>query len=167
MGRVQIVYYPDPVLTRRADAVDPAQADLGELVTGMLAAMAEANGVGLAAPQVGVGLRLFIAAGDGEDALVCLNPAIQPFGPVVESEEGCLSVPGVKALITRPEGVRLTWQDLSGDEHTHEFHELLARIIQHEFDHVEGVLFLERMTPADHLRVRPDLKALEEQFRPR
>ena len=167
MGRVHIVYYPDPVLTRRAEAVDPGHPDLDGLVTGMLTAMAEANGVGLAAPQVGIGLRVFIAAGDSTDALVCLNPAIQPFGPTVELEEGCLSVPGVKALITRSEGVRLTWQDRSGDEHTHEFHELLARVIQHEFDHIEGVLFLERMTPADRLRVRPDLKALEEQFRPR
>ncbi len=166
---MEIVYYPDPALRRRADAVALPREGLAELAQAMLLAMKEAEGVGLAAPQVAEGLRLFVASGTGEieHALVCVNPVVQPFGPVVEFEEGCLSLPGVRAVITRPEGVRMSWEDLSGARHEGEFHALMARILQHEYDHLEGVLFFDRMTPADRLRVRPDLDAFEAQYRPR
>lgn len=165
---MQIRYYPDPVLSKRAAEVEPGQPWLRELVDGMREAMAEAHGVGLAAPQVGESVRLFIATdtGDPADVLVCLNPRIEPFGAVVEMEEGCLSLPEVRAVIRRPESVRLTFQDLDGKDYTGEFHELMARIIQHEFDHLDGVLFFERMTEAERMRIRPDLEALEEQYRP-
>jgi len=166
---MQIVYYPDPVLQERAQEVDPARPGLRELAAGMLAAMKEANGVGLAAPQVGESIRLFVASdtGEPEDAIVCVNPRVEPFGPVIEFEEGCLSVPGVRRLIRRSDAVRMSWLGLDGRAHEGEFHELLARIIQHEFDHLEGVLFFERMSEADRLSVRPDLEALREQFQPR
>lgn len=167
---MEILFYPEPVLTRRAGPASGTPRErLAELAEGMLQAMKEASGVGLAGPQVGESLRIFVASesGDPEDSMVCIDPDVQPFGPVVEMEEGCLSVPGVRAVIARPEGVRMTWRDLAGGEHTGEFHELLARILQHEFDHLEGILFFERMSPADRIRVRPDLRALEEQYRPR
>ena len=100
---MEIRYFPDPVLQRRAVEAEPGQPELRDLVDGMKEAMREAQGVGLAAPQVGHGLRLFIASdtGEADDVLVCLNPRIEPFGPVVEMEEGCLSVPGIRALISR------------------------------------------------------------------
>jgi len=166
---MEIVYYPDPVLQRRAVEVDPARPGLGELVQGMIAAMQEASGVGLAAPQVGEGIRLFVAndTGEPEKTLVCLNPRLELLGPVVVYEEGCLSLPGIRADIGRAEGVRMTWQDLAGNERTGEFHDLMARILQHEYDHLEGVLFFERMTPTDRMRVKADLKAFEEQYRTR
>jgi len=165
---MQIVYYPAPVLQRPAETVDPSDPDLRALVDGMLAAMKEAEGVGLAAPQVGRGVRLFVAAETGEpaDAIACLNPRIEPFGPIVEMEEGCLSVPGVRAMIRRPGSVRLAYTDLEGRERRGEFTGLMARIVQHEFDHLDGVLFFERMGEADRLRIRPDLDALAEQYRP-
>jgi len=166
---MQILYYPDPVLQQRAREVDPARPGLKEMAAQMLVAMKDASGVGLAAPQVGEGIRLFVASdtGEPEDAIVCVNPTVEPFGAIVEFEEGCLSVPGVRRLIRRPDAVRMTWYDLDGRAHEGEFHELLARIIQHEFDHLEGILFFERMSEADRLSVRPDLEALEEQYQPR
>ena len=82
-------------------------------------------------------------------------------------EEGCLSLPGIRADIRRPESVRVTYTDLDGRERTEEFHELMARIIQHEYDHLDGILFFERMSETDRLRIRPDLAALEDQYVPR
>ncbi len=166
---MELVFYPDPVLQRRAEDVDPGRNDLRVMAEGMLGVMEANQGVGLAAPQIGESLRLFVASDNGEpeNAVVCVNPRVEPFGPVVEMEEGCLSVPGFRAMIRRPEGVRVRFQDLDGVEREEEFHELLARIIQHEADHLDGVLFFERMTESDRLQCRPHLKALEEQFRPR
>lgn len=166
---LDIVVYPDPVLNRVAEPVPADRGGLRELAEDMLGAMKEAHGVGLAAPQVGISLRLFVASATGEfdDSLICINPEIEPFGGIVEMEEGCLSVPDVRAMIRRPEKVRMRWTDLDGHLHASEFDELLARIIQHEYDHLEGVLFMERMTPTDRLRIRADLESLEEQYLPR
>jgi peptide deformylase len=164
---MRIVYYPDPVLLRRADPVDITTEGLRELAEAMLLAMEDARGVGLAGPQVGRSLRLFVASESGqpEEGLVFINPKIRPFGSPVPFEEGCLSIPGVNGEVTRPESVEITWTDLDGKQHTETFSDLMARIIQHEFDHLEGVLFIERLTPADRIRVRAELQALEEQFR--
>ena len=164
---MRILYYPDPVLQRRAEAVDAGREGLREFAEEMIRTMRDASGVGLAAPQVGEGLRLFVAStsGEEEDAMVFVNPRIEPFGPVVSMEEGCLSLPGVTAEITRPEQVRVKYEDVDGVEHEDEFDELLARIVQHECDHLEGVLFIDRMTDTDRIRVEPDLRTLKEQYR--
>ena len=164
---MQIVYYPDPVLQKRAETVDLARPGLREFVERMLEAMEAAHGVGLAAPQVGESLRLFVASDTAEpaDALVCINPEIRAFGPSVVMEEGCLSLPGINAPISRPEKVEMRWTDLDGERHTAEFDDLMARIVQHEFDHLEGVLFFERMTAADRIRVKADLGSFEAQYR--
>jgi peptide deformylase len=166
---MEIVFYPDPVLQRPAADVEPGGPRLRELAEEMIRTMKEASGVGLAAPQVGESIRLFVASetGEPEDAIVCVNPRVEPFGAIVELEEGCLSVPGVRRDVRRPEGVRIVYRDLDGREHREEYHELMARILQHEYDHIEGVLFMERMSEADRLAIRPDLEALEEQYRPR
>jgi len=165
---MRIVFYPDPVLRQRARDVDPRAEGVRELAEEMLRTMKEASGVGLAAPQVGKGIRIFVASDTGEieDAIVCLNPKLEPFGPVMPMEEGCLSVPGVRREIRRSENVRLKWTDLEGTPQEGEFHGLLARIIQHEYDHLEGILFFERMSEADRLSIRDDLRALEEQYLP-
>jgi len=164
---MRIVYYPDPVLQRRAEPVDPAMEGLQELAEEMLLAMQDARGVGLAAPQVGRSLRFFVVSesGNPEDGLIFINPEIRPFGSPVPFEEGCLSLPGINGLVTRPESVEITWTDVDGKRKTEIFTELMARIVQHEFDHLEGVLFFERMSPADRIRVRADLQSFEEQFR--
>jgi len=166
---MQIVYYPDPVLDRQADPVDPGREDLREFTRQMLETMVEAHGVGLAAPQVGESLRLFVASETGEvgNGRVFINPEIEPFGPALAMEEGCLSLPDMRAIITRPSMVRVRYEDVDGNRVEEEVGELLGRIIQHEYDHLDGILFMERMTPADRMRVKPDLKTLEEQYRPR
>jgi len=166
---MHIVFYPDPVLQQRAQEVDPAREGLRDLAEAMIEVMGEAPGVGLAAPQVGESLRLFVATptGEVEDAQVFINPRIEPHGALVPMEEGCLSVPGVSAQISRPGECRITYTDLDGHEQTEDHSELMARILQHEFDHIEGVLFTERMTPTDRLRVQPDLRTFEEQYRPK
>ena len=163
-----LVLYPDPVLNRKAEPVVLDDEDLPELIETLLATMKAAHGVGLAAPQVGRSLRLFVVSesGDSDEALVCINPKVQPFGEAVELEEGCLSIPDLRADVRRPEQARMTWTGEDGKEYEGEFDGLAARIIQHEFDHLEGVLFIERLTETDRLRVRPDLKTLEEQYQP-
>jgi peptide deformylase len=164
---MQIVYYPDPVLQRRADPVDPAMEGLQDLAERMLLTMQDARGVGLAAPQIGRSLRLFVASesGEPEEGIIFINPEIRPFGSPLPFEEGCLSLPGINGMVTRPESVEISWTDVDGQRKTETFSELMARIIQHEFDHLEGVLFFERMSPADRIRVRADLQSFEEQFR--
>ena len=163
---MRIVYYPDPVLQKRAAAVAPDRAGLKDLVADMLEAMNEARGVGLAAPQVGSSIRLFLAnpTGKAEDLLVCINPEVTPHGPTESVEEGCLSLPELHAQVVRPTLVKMSWTDLDGARHTDEFDGFLARILQHEFDHLEGVLFFERMTPADRIRIKADLASFEEQY---
>jgi len=164
---MRILYYPDPVLQRRAEPVDPAMEGLQELAEQMLFAMHEARGVGLAGPQIGELLRLFVVSesGEPENGLVFINPEIRPFGSPVAFEEGCLSLPGINGEVTRPQTVEVTWTDLDGERKTAIFADLMARIIQHEFDHLEGVLFIERLTPADRMRIRADLQSFEELFR--
>ncbi len=166
---MRIVCYPDPVLRKRALDVDPRTKGLKELVQGMLEAMKEASGVGLAAPQVGESVRVFVASETGEvdKAMVCINPKLERFGATAEMEEGCLSVPGIRRQIVRPESVRLAWTDLDGVPHEGEFQGLIARIIQHECDHLDGVLFFDLMSEADRLSIKADLEALEEQYDPR
>jgi peptide deformylase len=165
---MRIVCYPDPVLLKRAEDVDPRAKGLKQLIAGMLEAMKEASGVGLAAPQGGESVRVFVASetGELEDARVFLNPKVEPFGATVGMEEGCLSVPGVRRNIDRSESVRLKWTDLDGNAQEAEFNGLLARIVQHECDHLDGILFFERMSESDRLSIRDDLRGLEEQYQP-
>jgi len=166
---VHVVYYPDPVLQLRAAEVTAFGPDLAAFAERMLVCMQEASGVGLAAPQVGRSIRLFVASETGEpaDGMVFVNPRIEPFGKIVAMEEGCLSLPGIRTDIQRPESVRVAYSDLDGEARTEAFGGLLARIVQHEQDHLDGVLFVQRMQETDRLRFRLDLRALEEQFQPR
>jgi peptide deformylase len=138
--------FGDPVLRQRAAEIDDIDAGLVRLADDMVATMYEAPGVGLAAPQVGVQRRLFVYdVGDGPRALV--NPAIRESRGEWEYEEGCLSVPELSWPIVRPKEVHLTGYDLDGNEVSFEADELLARLFQHELDHLDGVLLLDRLTP--------------------
>ena len=140
--------FGDPVLKQPARNVDEITADLFPLVQGMYETMALAEGVGLAAPQVGVRKRLFtydLHEGDGPG--VVINPEIVETEGEVEWEEGCLSVPGFKFEIVRAERVTMRGIDLDGKEIVLEGDDLLARMIQHEIDHLDGVLLLDRLEP--------------------
>jgi peptide deformylase len=141
-------YFGDPVLKQPARVVEELTDDLVPLVHGMYETMTQAEGVGLAAPQVGVRKRLFtydLHEGDGPG--VVINPEILEAEGEVFLEEGCLSVPGFRFEIRRAERVTMRGLDLEGREVVVEADELMAHLIQHEIDHLDGVLLLDRLDP--------------------
>ncbi len=154
---LSIIAYGDPRLKRRSEPVaDPTSQ--AKFVEDLFETMYAASGVGLAAPQVGQNVRIFVVDGgelleeeEGEGAEfkeVFINPEVlEEEGPSWGFEEGCLSIPGVRENVDRPEVVRLRYQDLEGNTHEAEFDGLRARIIQHEYDHLEGVLFTDHINP--------------------
>jgi len=136
----------DPVLRQRAAEVTEIDGTLARLARDMIATMYEAPGVGLAAPQVGVQKRMFVYdIQDGSGAKVVVNPVVSEHRGEWVYEEGCLSVPGLSWEIGRPKEVHLTGLDLDGNEVSIDADELLARLFQHETDHLDGVLLLERL----------------------
>jgi peptide deformylase len=138
----------DPVLAQRAQEIEQIDASLKRLIDDMIETMYEAPGVGLAAPQVGVSKRLFVYdIGDGPGAL--LNPVLTEASGKWRYEEGCLSVPGYFWPIERPKEVLLKGINPDGEEVEIEATELLARVFQHEIDHLDGVLLIERLDPEE------------------
>jgi peptide deformylase len=136
----------DPVLRQRANEVTDIDGRLAVIVEGMTSALYEAHGLAVAAPQVGVLKRVFVYdmnEGDGPQVLV--NPTIRESSGEWSYEEGCLSVPGLAWEIVRPRQVEVTGLDLDGNEVTFEADDLLARMFQHEIDHLDGVLLLDRL----------------------
>lgn len=169
---MEIRVYPDPVLRRGGQTVTEFGPELRSLAEEMMAAMYDEGGVGLAAPQVGIEQKLLVLnpAGSKEDRsgeLCLLNPKITRKKGREFGEEGCLSFPGIQAEVERWQKITITYQDLDGKEQTLGAEDWLARIIQHELDHLEGVLFVDRLTPVDKLRVKPQLAELEERFQAR
>ncbi len=146
-----IVAYGDNVLRKEAEDYPDGSEDLTALVENMFETMYNANGVGLAAPQIGMSHRIFVidstVMGDKEDQekgvkRAFINPEIlDEYGNEWSFEEGCLSIPDVHAEILRPEKLTINYFDELWNEHEEEFDGLTARVIQHEFDHLEGVLF--------------------------
>jgi peptide deformylase len=140
--------FGDPVLRQPAAEVTDIDGSLARLSEDMLDTLREAHGLGLAAPQVGVQKRLFVYEFDEEEGpKVVVNPRISEARGEWSFEEGCLSVPGLYFPIVRPKEVHLTGFDLDGHEVSIEADELLARLFQHELDHLDGVLLLERLEP--------------------
>ena len=136
----------DPVLRQPAAEVTEIDARLVRLAGDMITTMYEAPGIGLAAPQVGVQKRMFVYdIHDDQGPHVIVNPVISEARGEWVFEEGCLSVPGLSWEIVRPKEVHLTGLDLDGNEVSFEADELLARMFQHEVDHLDGVLLLERL----------------------
>jgi peptide deformylase len=136
--------FPDPVLTMRAAPVSAFDEDLMRLVADMFDTMYEAPGVGLAAPQIGISKRLFVAdIGDGP--FVMVNPEVVETEGKWKFEEGCLSIPGRYWHIKRSDYARATGQDELGNDISIEGDELMGRVLQHETDHLNGVLLLERL----------------------
>ena len=134
----------DPVLRVRAAEVTDIDGKLAKLADDMLTTMYDAPGLGLAAPQVGVQKRLFVYD-VGEGPLTIVNPEIVDSSGEWAYDEGCLSIPGLAFELLRPKEVHLKGYDLDGNEVSIEADELLARAFQHEMDHLDGVLFIERL----------------------
>ncbi len=144
MASYRIRLFGDPVLKQRASDVTNVDGQLVKLSEDMIATMHQAAGLGLAAPQVGVQKRLFVyQMGEDDEPAVLVNPTISDARGEWEFDEGCLSLPGLFFPIVRPKEVHLTGFDLEGREVSIEADELLARMFQHELDHLEGRLLLE------------------------
>jgi peptide deformylase len=136
----------DPVLRQAAKPVDDIDGKLARLANDMISTLYEAEGLALAAPQVGVQKRLWVYdMHDDEGPKVIVNPTITDTRDEWVYDEGCLSVPGLHWEIVRPKEVHLTGYDLDGNELSIEADELLARMFQHELDHLDGVLLLDRL----------------------
>jgi peptide deformylase len=147
---LNIVKYPDPVLLKPGEPVTEFDGDLHKLIDNMFESLYDAEGVGLAAPQVGVSKRLVVidtsSGREPKDKIVLINPEIISREGKVYSEEGCLSFPDIREKVTRSAKVRVRAQDADGKWFEMDGEDLLARAFQHEIDHVDGVVFLFRMS---------------------
>jgi len=165
--KYRIRIYGDPVLREKTETVTGFDDDLKAIVEGMIEVMYEDNGMGLAAPQVGIPCKIIVidqSFGERvDDVLALVNPEIIETEGECVLEEGCLSVPGVYENVTRPEKVIVRFQDTGGA--THEIHAdgMLARIVQHEADHIEGILFIDRLSPVTRNLLSKTLRSLKEE----
>lgn len=153
--KLPIIAYGDPVLRKRGVEIDADYPNLTELIADMYETMYEAHGVGLAAPQIGLSIRLFIVDGSGfeeEDMKsfkkVFINPLIlEESGEKWPFNEGCLSIPDIREDVDRKAQLRIRYQDEQFVEHEEDYDGTAARIIQHEYDHIEGKLFIDHINP--------------------
>jgi len=164
--KLRIVHYPDPVLRRVCTTVERFDDSLRQVLERMFTLMRTGKGVGLAAPQVGLDLRLFVCNHTGEpgDNLACINPEILDLDGAVEMEEGCLSLPNVSVAVRRGQKARIRAYDIEGRQFEREATDLLARIWQHESDHLDGRLILDYMSEASRIANRRAIKQLEDDY---
>jgi peptide deformylase len=152
----------DPVLRQTATEITEIDGRLARLVDDMVATLYAAEGLALAAPQIGVQKRLWVYdMHDDEGPKAILNPMITESSGEWVHEEGCLSVPGLSWEIVRPKEVHLTGVDLDGNELSIEADELLARMFQHELDHLDGVLLLDRLAPEQRKDAKRAVRELQ------
>lgn len=166
---MEILTYPHPTLRRVAKPLRRVDADLRKTIRQMFDIMYASKGIGLAANQVDLPLRLFIvnltAKPDEGDELVFINPVISlPRGGSEEAEEGCLSLPGLYGNVTRPKQVRINAYSLAGHEIESDATGLFARCVQHELDHLDGVLFPDRMSATARADIQDELNVFETEF---
>jgi peptide deformylase len=162
--KCKITRYPAPVLTETAKPVGEITDTIRLLADKMLDIMVETKGVGLAGPQAGVPLRIFVVSVDGtkENGKVYINPTIELSGDLEPNEEGCLSLPGIYTKIRRYTKCKIKATGLDGKEFTEEATGLLARAFQHENDHLEGRLIVDRIGQVAKIGIRGRLKELRE-----
>jgi|SRR5437899_1174474 len=161
MSILKIARMGHPVLRRKARALDRSEVKspaIQKLIDDMIDTMTEYHGVGLAAPQIHEGLRVFVAAldvdeeGRGAETVVMINPEILLVGnDTVEDWEGCLSIPDIRGLVRRAREIKVRAYDRRGERMEIQAHDFGARVIQHEADHLDGVLFLDRMRSFESL----------------
>lgn len=161
-----VTLYPTPVLRKEAAPVESFDDELIQVVEAMFRRMYLSKGVGLAAPQVGIGKRILVINPSGEEEdksseLALINPTItERFGDPDTSEEGCLSFPGIYAEVTRPEKCIVVAKNVAGEEFEIELEGFPSRVVQHEYDHLQGILLVDRMSATDKVRHRAALNEL-------
>jgi peptide deformylase len=177
---LEIVKYGHPVLRRKGARIEAVDAEVRRLIADMLETMYAAKGVGLAAQQVGQALQLTVidvrgvtdrpstlewaglpAEVEAHMPLVLINPEVRPFGETVSGPEGCLSFPEIYAEIPRPESAHVRALNEKGEAIEFRCGGLLARAVQHEVDHLNGILFIDRMSAEDRRALKPELEELQ------
>jgi peptide deformylase len=165
----KIVKYPDPILTTPAEPVTDFGPRIAQIVEEMFLTMYQERGVGLAAPQVGIGKRIFVVncaenqPPEGEIALI--NPEIVSVEGEQWGDEGCLSFPGMFAKKLRPSKVTMRAQDVKGEWFEVTGEGLLARALLHERDHLDGNLFVQNLEPAEFVKLRKDLETMKRNYK--
>lgn len=163
---LQIINYPDPRLRKVSTPVEQFDDTLRSLIARMFELMRADRGVGLAAPQVGLNIRLFVINPTGQpgDDRVYVNPHLSDPDDQDEAEEGCLSLPEIRVNVVRSKAMRIKAQDAAGKSFEEFADGYVARIWQHENDHLDGILLLDKMGPLDKLAARRTLRKLEDDY---
>ena len=166
-----IYAFGQPILKRKAAVIDKDYPNLLELIENMWETMYNANGVGLAAPQVGLGIRLFLVdtiqtMDEGKEdegiKMAFINAEkIQEGGNLWPYEEGCLSIPDITGDVERPAQIKLRYYDSDWKRHEKVFNGMNARVIQHEYDHIDGILFTEHLKPLKKRRIKRGLEKIK------
>ena len=160
-----VVKYPDPVLSKKGAAVTDFGPELAQFVQEMWASMYAAHGIGLAAPQIGVSKRITVIDVSfkerPDEKIVLINPEIIEREGKQFEEEGCLSLPEIREKVQRAARVKVRAQDVNGEFFEAEGEELLARAMQHEIDHLDGVLFIDRLSPLKRDLVKRRIRKLQ------
>ena len=164
-----IVLYPDPRLKLKSKQVTQFTSELRELAFDMAETMREANGVGLAAIQIGEAIRMMVMdvnydLEDKGEALAMFNPQVLNEDGTEAIEEGCLSIPDVREVVERSFKVKVKYHDLDGKEQTAEYEGLLARCVLHEIDHMDGKLFIQKVPAVKRLFLKKQLDTLKKNF---
>ena len=164
--KLQVIHYPHPTLRHVSKPLKRVDNELRDMIAQMFDLMYEHEGVGLAANQVDLPYRFFVAnpTGDAENEeaeQVFINPVIRSGKGQAEGEEGCLSIPDVRAAVVRQERVTVEAYGLTGEAFVGELEGLFARIVQHETDHLDGKLFIDRLAPTQLAEVRDQLEEFE------
>ena len=157
-----LTYYGDEVLRENCSSLEPGYPGLKELALAMEQTMTESQGVGIAAPQVGVPIRMFLAKLDGVNTRVFVNPKIVSFSEHKwPSDEGCLSIPGIFAIVPRSSSVEVEYYDTDFKKTTETFSGFNANVIQHEYDHLNGVLFIDHLPDEERQTLSERLNTIE------
>jgi peptide deformylase len=160
--------YSEPVLVQKAKPLKGVDSAISDLIVNMFETMRNAAGIGLAAPQIGCSIRLLVVdistmeKHRDAEPLVVINPRILAVKGINDMEEGCLSVPGVQGYVVRPASIKLRYRNEYFEEQTAEFSGMMSRVLQHEIDHLDGTLFVDRMEKRDRKKIKKELDLIAE-----
>ncbi len=164
---MKIYVYENSILRTKSTEVDKVDDDLRIILDRMMKVMDKANGIGLAANQIGIDKRFFVLDVEGRKLKV-INPEILEFGDeLIEFEEGCLSIPGIYRNVTRPEKIKVKYMDENNEVHEELLEGLISRAFQHELDHLDGVLFIDKISPLSRNLIRKKLELMKKNSIPR
>lgn len=162
---MNIVLYGNPVLLKKSTDVENIDEELRQILDEMIKLTNKAEGIGLAANQIGIDKRFFVLNIEGEIRKV-INPEIIEYdNEIVDYEEGCLSIPDIYKVVSRPNKIKVKYQNEKGETVEEEFDGIWSRAFQHEFDHINGVLFIDRLTPVRKRLISSKMEKLKKNYK--